>query len=151
MAARVHALAKHPKSSKGLYFPITSDQRPLHSVAKTWSRCRSGAWLSSFVDCIHVKRINGCYASCRGKSLSCGTTHSTGCTRKSSGILVGDIGGSGHSERRKPADKGAKGIPPRREVISAPFGTRRCQNGVSPNSVKCRSIAKSGLLRAGPV
>ena len=40
--------------------------------------------------------------------------------------------GSGHSERRKPADKGAKGIPPRREVISAPFGARRCQNGVSP-------------------
>ena len=103
MAARVHALAKHPKSSKGLYFPIASDQRPQHSVAKTWSRCRSGAWLSSFVDCIHVKRINGCYASCRGKSLSCGTTHSTGCTRKSSGIQVGDMKGSGHGERRKKA------------------------------------------------
>ena len=44
-----------------------------------------------------------------------------------------------------------KASPPPKEVISAPFGTRKCQNGVSPNSVKCCSIAKSGLLRAGLV
>ena len=132
MAARVHALAKHPKSSKGLYFPITSDQRPLHSVAKTWSRCRSGAWLSSFVDCIHVKRINGCYASCRGKSLSCGATHSTGCAHKSSGILVGDIEGGGHSERRKPAGKGAQEhTPPKGGQLSTLWHTKVPKRGVS--------------------
>ena len=77
--------------------------------------------------------------------------HSTGCAHKSSGILVDDIEGGGHSERRKPAGKGAQVIPPWREVISAPFGTRRCQNGVSPSSVKRCSVAKSGLLRARPV
>ena len=32
------------------------------------------------------------YASCRGKDLSCGTTRSTGCTYKSSGMLPsGDL------------------------------------------------------------
>ena len=36
----------------------------------------------------------------------------------------------------------AKGTPPGREVILAPFSTPRCQNGVSPNSVKCCVIAK---------
>ena len=31
------------------------------------------------------------YAACRGKDLSCGTTRSTGCTDKSSGMLpIGD-------------------------------------------------------------
>ena len=31
------------------------------------------------------------YAACRGKDLSCGTTRSTGCTYKSSGMLpIGD-------------------------------------------------------------
>ena len=79
-----------------------------------------------------------------------GTTHSTGCAYKSSGTLVGGVEGGGHSEGRKSAGKGAKGSSGRK-VISAPFGTRRCQNGVFPNSVKCCSIAKSGLLRAVPV
>ena len=44
-----------------------------------------------------------------------------------------------------------KGTPPRREVNPAPFGTQRCQNGVSLKSVKRCVIAKSGLLRARPV
>ena len=147
------------KTSKSLHMDFTSQlpvtsghctvwQKPGHDAGQEHSNAPTQC---SYAGCIHVKRISGCYASRRGKSLSCGTTHSTGCAHKSSGILVGDIDGGGHSERRKPAGKGAKGIPPRREVISAPFGTRRCQNGVSPNSVKCCSITKSGLLRAGPV
>ena len=37
------------------------------------------------------KWISGCYASCRGKNLSCSTTHSTGCAYKSRGILVGSV------------------------------------------------------------
>ena len=52
-------------------------------------------------------------------------------------------GSGGHSKRRKPAGKGAKGSPPRREVISAPFGTQRCQNGVCPNLEKCCVVAKA--------
>ena len=43
------------KSSNGFHFSITSDQRPLHGVAKTWSRCRSRALLCSNAGCIHVK------------------------------------------------------------------------------------------------
>ena len=34
---------------------------------------------------------SGCYALCRGKNLSCSTTHSTDCTHKSRGILVGGV------------------------------------------------------------
>ena len=33
----------YKKSTNGLRFSITSNQRPLHGVAKTWSRCRSRA------------------------------------------------------------------------------------------------------------
>ena len=36
-----------------------------------------------------------------------------------------------------------KAFPPRREVISAPFGIQRCQNGVCPNLEKCCVIAKA--------
>ena len=152
MAARVCALVKFPKSLQMDFtsqLPVTSGhctvwQKPGHDAGQEHSYAPTPVVSMS-------KWISGCYASCRGKNLSCGTTHSTDCTYKSRGMLVGDVEGGGHSKRRKPAGKGAKGIPPRREVISAPFGARRCQNGVSPNSVKCCVIAKSGLLRAGPV
>ena len=77
------------KSSNGLHLSITSDQRPLHGVAKTWSRCRPRALLCSNAVVSMSKWISGCYASCSGKNLSCSTTHSTGCTYKSRGILVG--------------------------------------------------------------
>ena len=43
------------KGSNGLYFMKTSDQRPLHSVAKPWSRCRSGVSQFSNAGCIHIK------------------------------------------------------------------------------------------------
>ena len=76
------------KASNGLYILITSDQRPHHSVAEPWSRCRSGASQCSNACCIHVK-ISGSYAACRGKNLSCSTTHATGCTYKSRGMLPG--------------------------------------------------------------
>ena len=39
------------------------------------------------------KWISRCCASCRGKNRSCGTTHSTECTYKSRGTLVGDVEG----------------------------------------------------------
>ena len=39
----------------GLYFMITSDLRPHHSVAKPWSRCRSGGSQCSNASCVHVK------------------------------------------------------------------------------------------------
>ena len=43
-----------------------------------------------------------------------------------------------------------KGTPPRREVNTAPFGTQRCQNGVSPKSVKCCVIASVICCVQGP-
>ena len=79
--------------------------------------------------------ISGCYASCRGKNLSCGTNRSTDCAYKSRGILVGDIEGGGHSKRRKPAGKGAKGIPPRREVISCRARVKQVKHWTYPNMV----------------
>ena len=92
MAARVCALAKSPRSLQMDFtsqLPVTSghctvwqkhghDAGPEHSYAPTPVVSMS-------------KWINGCYASCRGKNLSCGTTHSTDCTYKSRGILVGDV------------------------------------------------------------
>ena len=73
------------RASKGLYFTIASDQRPHHSAAKPWSRCRSGASQCSNAGCVHVKMEQRSCAACRGKDLSCGTTRATGCTYKSSG------------------------------------------------------------------
>ena len=56
MAASVYALAKiSKKSSNGLHITITSDQQPLHGVAKTWSRCRSRALMCSTTGYIHIK------------------------------------------------------------------------------------------------
>ena len=92
MAARVCALAKFPKSLQMDFtsqLPVTSghctvwqkhghDAGPEHSYAPTPVVSMS-------------KWISGCYASCRGKNLSCGTTHSTDCTYKSRGILVGGV------------------------------------------------------------
>ena len=76
------------KASKGLHF--LSDQRPHPSAAKSWSLCNSplNNELSQCfnVDCIPQVGWRSC-AACRGKDLSCGTTRSTGCTYKSSGML----------------------------------------------------------------
>ena len=91
MAARVCALAKSPKSLQMDFtsqLPVTSghcsvwqkhghDAGPEHGYAPTPVVSMS-------------KWISGCYASCRGKNLSC-STHSTGCTYKSRGILVGSV------------------------------------------------------------
>ena len=66
------------------------------------------------------------YAARRGKDLSCGTTRSTGCTYKSSGMLpIGDqeVAAIIDESLQVMVRKG----PPRREVSSAPFGTQRCQ------------------------
>ena len=140
------------KASNGLYFMITSDQRPPHSVAKPWSQCRSGVTQCSNADCIHVKWSSGSYAACRGKNLSCSTTHATGCTYKSRGMLPGgDQTAAAIANDESLQVRVRQGTPPRREVNSAPFGTQRCQNEVSPKSVKCCVIAKSDLLRARPV
>ena len=93
---------------------------------------------------VHIKVDQ--WLLCSGKYLSCSTSHATDCTHKSRGI-VGGVQTGGHSKRRKPAGKDAKGSSPRSEVISAPFGTQRCQNGVSSNFEKCCVIAKIVLLR----
>ena len=136
MAARVCALAKSPKSLQMDFtsqLPVTSGQSTVwqnHGHDAGPEHCYAPTPVASM-----SKWISGSYASCRGKNLSCSTTHSTGCTYKSRGMLVGGV--QTVAAIAKPAGKGAKGTPPRREVISAPFGTRRCQNGVSPKSVKC--------------
>ena len=98
------------------------------------------------------KWSSGSYAACRGKNLSCSTTHATGCTDKSRGMSLGgdQIVARHYSKRRKPAGKGAKGTPPRREGNSAPFGTQRCQNEVSSKSVKCCVIQKVICCVQGP-
>ena len=141
------------KSSNGLHLSITSDQRPLHGVAKTWSRCRSRALICSNAGYIHIKVDQWLLCrSCRGKYLSCSTTHATGCTYKSRGIVVGSVqtvAAIANDESLQVRVR--KGTPPRREVNPAPFGTQRCQHGVSLKSVKRCVIAKSGLLRARPV
>ena len=141
------------KASKGLYFVITSDQRPHHSAAKPWSRCRSGVSQCSNAGCVHVKMEQRSYAACRGKDISCGTTRTTGCTYKSSGMLPGgdqSVAATANDESLQVRVR--KGTSLRREVNSAPFGTQRCQKqGVSSRSVKCCVIAKSDQLRARPV
>ena len=71
-------------SSNGLHITITSDQRPLHRVAKTWSQCKSRALVCSNAEWLLCR-------SCRGKILSCSTTLATGCTYKSRGIVVGSV------------------------------------------------------------
>ena len=44
------------KASNGLYFKTTGDQRPHHSVAKQWSRCRSGVPQCSNAGCNHINQ-----------------------------------------------------------------------------------------------
>ena len=83
------------------------------------------------------KWISGCYADqAVEKAFLVAQPIQLVAHHKSSGILVGRCSDSGgHSERRKPAGKGAKGIPPEGpegRSSQAPFGTRRCQNGVCP-------------------
>ena len=80
------------KSSNGLHITITSDQRPLYRVAKTWSQSKFRALVCSNAGLIlaYVDQWLLC-RSCRGKVLSCSTTHATGCTYKSRGIVVGGV------------------------------------------------------------
>ena len=132
MAARVCALAKSPRNLQiGLHISKTSDQRPLHGVAKTWSRCRFRALMCSNAGNIHIKVDQWLLRrSCRGKNLSCSRTHSTGRTYKSRGIVVGSV----QTVAAIASDESLqvrvrKAHSPGREVISAPFGTQRCQNG----------------------
>ena len=84
--------------------------------------------------------------SCRGKIRSCSTTLATGCTYKSRGIVVSSV--QAVAAIANDESLGAKGSPPRREVISAPFGTQRCQSGVCPNFEmrQCPSVAPLCLL-----
>ena len=121
-------------------------------MAKTWSRCRSRALICSNAGYIHIKVDQWLLCrSCRGKYLSCSTTHSTGCTYKSRGIVVSSVqtvAAIANDESLQVRVR--KAHPPLREVISAPFGAQRCQNRVSPIFVKCCVIAKIVLLRARP-
>ena len=90
MAARVCALAKSPKSLQMDFtsqLPVTSGQSTVwqnHGHDAGPEHCYAPTPVASM-----SKWISGSYASCRGKNLSCSTTHSTGCTYKSRGILVG--------------------------------------------------------------
>ena len=92
IAARVCALAKLPKSLQ-MHFtsqlPVTSGyctvwQKRGHNAGQEHSYAPTPVVSMS-------KWISGCYASCRGKNLSCSTTHATGCTYKSRGIVVGSV------------------------------------------------------------
>ena len=59
-------------------------------MAKTWSQCRFRALICSNAGYIHIKVDQWLLCrSCRGKYLSCSTTHATDCTYKSRGIIVG--------------------------------------------------------------
>ena len=93
------------------------------------------------------------YAACRGKDLSCGTTRSTGCTYKSSGMLpIGDQ--SVAANRRKPAGNGANRHPPKGGQLSTLWHSKvpnSKQSGVSSRSMKCCTIAKGDRLHARPV
>ena len=152
MAAQVCAQAKSPKkASNGLYFMTTGDQRPHHSVAKPWSRCRSGVSRCSNAGCVHVNMESRSYASCRGKDLSCSTTRATGCTYKSRGMLPGGdqtVAVIANDESLQVRVR--KGTPPRREVNSAPFGAQRCQNGASLRSRSAASLQKVVCCVQGP-
>ena len=65
------------------------------------------------------------YAACRGKNLSCSTTHATGCTDKSRGMSpVGDQTVAAVANDESLQVRVRKGTPPRREVNSAPFGAQ---------------------------
>ena len=92
MAARVCALAKFPKS---LQMDFTSQLPVTSGHCTVWQKLGHEAGQEHSYAPTPVasmsKWISGCYASCRGKNLSCGTTHSTDCTYKSRGILVGVV------------------------------------------------------------
>ena len=86
-SAQVCAQAKLQKASKELHFTSASDQRPHHSAARSWSRCRSGVSQCSNVGCIPAKWSGVAVHHAVEKDLSCRTTCSTGGTYKSSGML----------------------------------------------------------------
>ena len=92
MAAWVCALAKFTKS---LQMDFTSQLPVTSGHCTVWQKHGHDAGLEhSYAPTSVVsmsKWISGCYASRRGKNLSCSTTHSTDCTYKSRGILVGGV------------------------------------------------------------
>ena len=77
MAARVCALAKSQRSHQ-MDFTVTSDQQPLHRVAKTWSRCKFRTLVCSNAGYVRIKVDQWLLRrSYRGKYLSCSATHAT--------------------------------------------------------------------------
>ena len=151
--AQVCALAKSPKRLQmdfTLRLLVTSGHT---TVRQNHGHYAGQEYHYAPTPVVSMSKWSSCgQAACRGKNLSCSTTHATDCTYKSRGMLPG----SDQTEAAIANDESLqvrvrRGSPPRREVNSAPFGTRRCQNGVSPESVKCCVFAKSGQLRARPV
>ena len=112
-------------ASNGLYILIASDQRPHHSVAELKEYRNAPTPVA--------KWSSGGYAACRGKNLSCSTTHATGCTYKSRGMGPGGdqtVAAIANDESLQVRVR--KSHPPRREVNSAPFGTQKVpKRGVS--------------------
>ena len=78
------------KSSNGLHFSITSDQRPLHRVAKTGHNASLRHWYALTQVRSLSKWIRGCYAD-HAVENSFLVAHATGCTYKSRGIVVGSV------------------------------------------------------------
>ena len=94
------------------------------------------------------------YAACRGKDLSCGTTRSTGCTYKSSGMLpIGDQSVAAIIDESLQVMV-RTGTPPKGGQLSTLWHSKvpnSKQNGVSSRSMKCCTIAKGDRLHARPV
>ena len=80
------------------------------------------------------------YAACRGKDLSCGTTRSTGCTYKSSGMLpIGDQSVAAIIDESLQVMV-RTGTPPKGGQLSALWHSKvpkSKQSGVSSRSMKC--------------
>ena len=69
------------KFSNGLHISIASDQRPPHGGQKNMVTMQVSEHSCAPTPVVSMSKwISGCYASRRGKNLSCGTTHSTDCT-----------------------------------------------------------------------
>ena len=92
MAARVRALAKSPKRLQmdfTSWLLVTSGHTTVwqnngHDAGQEYRNAPTPVASMS-------KWSSGSYAACRGKNLSCSTTHSTGCTYKSRGMLAGSV------------------------------------------------------------
>ena len=68
---------------------IPGDQRPHHSAAKHGHKAGQEYRNAPTPVASMSKWSSGSYAACRGKDLSCSTTHATGCTDKSRGMSPG--------------------------------------------------------------